>query len=163
MKRIFTQTFGVVGAILEKDGKILLVREHSSGKLPDAGKWNQPAGWIDVGENVLNAVKREVLEETGYLFEPTGLLGVYSLVRKDLMPALGGTPHALKFIFLGELKSLDDSKRFTNEIEETKWFTPEEIYAMDSKTLRDMDIKNEVHDYFEGKKYSLEMLHHFEQ
>lgn len=163
MKRIFSQTFGVVGAIIEQNGKILLVREHSEQKLPDAGKWNQPAGWIDVGENPLEAVKREVEEETGYSFEPTALLGIYSLVRKDLSAYLDGTPHALKFIFTGKVKDLDDTKRLLDEIEEIRWFTPDEIYAMDAKTLRDMDIKSEVKDYFAGKKYPLGLFHHYLQ
>ncbi len=44
--RVFTQTFGAVGTILEGDGKILLVKE-AGGR--DKGKWSHPAGWIDVG------------------------------------------------------------------------------------------------------------------
>ena len=67
--RVFTQTFGVVGGLLERDGKIFLVREAQR-KGPDNGKWNHPAGWIDVGENPVEAVKREVLEESGFSFSP---------------------------------------------------------------------------------------------
>jgi len=62
MKRVFTQTFGVVGAIIEKEGKILLVKET---KKVAKGLWNHPAGWIDVGENPFEAVKREVNEKVG--------------------------------------------------------------------------------------------------
>ena len=81
MTRVFTQTFGVVGGLLERDGKILLVREAQR-KGPDSGKWNHPAGWIDVGENPVEAVKREVLEESGFSFTPKHLLGIYSLDKK---------------------------------------------------------------------------------
>jgi len=42
MERVFTQTFGVVGGIIEKNSKILLVREAKAGE--DTGKWNHPAG-----------------------------------------------------------------------------------------------------------------------
>src|SRR3989344_7747445 len=100
MPRVFTQTFGVVGAILEKDGKILLIREADPG--PDQNKWSHPAGWIDVGENPIDAVKREAKEESGYDFEPTALLGIYSLVRKDVIRE-GYTPHAIKLLFLGNI------------------------------------------------------------
>ena len=62
--RVFTQVFGVVGAIIERDSKFLLVKEHHPGHSAH-GKWNQPAGWIDVGENPIDAVIREVREETG--------------------------------------------------------------------------------------------------
>ena len=61
-KRVLTQTFGVVGAILERDGKILLTKEV---KEVAKGLWSHPAGWIEVGENPIESVKREVKEETG--------------------------------------------------------------------------------------------------
>ena len=54
-ERVFTQTFGVVGALVEKDGKILLVKEAKA--TADNGKWNIPAGWLDVGENPIGGVK----------------------------------------------------------------------------------------------------------
>jgi len=163
MPRIFTQTFGVVGAIIEKDGKFVLVRENPKVVMPDAGKWNQPAGWIDLGENPLEAVKREVLEETGYRFVPEALLGVYSLVRQDLKEKLGATPHAIKLIFTGKIENMDSPAVITDEIEEVRWFTPEEIYAMDKVTLRDEDIKNEIRDYLKGVRHPLEIIHHFVQ
>lgn len=164
MKRVFSQTFGVVGAILEKDGKIALVKEHHKKSVPDSGKWNQPAGWIDVGEDPVTAVKREVEEETGYAFEPTHILGIYSLVRKDVAEELGETPHAIKIIFVGKINNHDNPSAFVeHEIEEVRWFDPSEIYDMDISTLRDEDIKQEIRDYFKGIRYPLELLHHFVQ
>ncbi len=155
--RVFTQTFGVVGAILEKNGRILLVKE-SQRKGPDDGKWSQPAGWIDVGEHPSEAVKREVKEETGYTFTPTHLLGVYSLVRKDVEKELGGTPHALKLIYIGAISA--DQTELEDDVDEVKWFLPEEIYSMNQNTLRDLDIKQEVKDYFSGKRYALDIVVH---
>lgn len=156
--RVFTQTFGVVGGILERNGKILLVRENQPNN-PDHGKWNQPAGWIGVGEDPIVAVKREVLEETGFAFTPKYLLGVYSLVRKDLEKALNAKPHSIKLIFVGDI-SETQSGTLETDVSETKWFTPDEIYTMDSKTLRDLDIKQMVKDYFAGKKYPLDIIVH---
>src|SRR3989338_625304 len=102
MSRVYTQVFAVVGAIIEREGKFLLVKENQPTH-PDHGKWNQPAGWIDVEENPIDAVKREVREETGYDFAPTHLLSVSSLVRKDQTKHFGATPHALKLIFVGRI------------------------------------------------------------
>jgi ADP-ribose pyrophosphatase len=57
-ERVFTQTFAVAAAIIEKEGKVMLVRENLPGN-PDDGKWSHPAGWIDAGEHPVEAVKRE--------------------------------------------------------------------------------------------------------
>lgn len=98
IQRVFTQTFGVVGAIIEKDGKILLVKEAKA--TSDKGKWNTPAGWIDVGESPLEAVKREAEEECGYAFTPTNILGIYSNVRKDLVKFGESIRHPIKIILI---------------------------------------------------------------
>ncbi|MDP2586654.1 MAG: NUDIX domain-containing protein [Candidatus Komeilibacteria bacterium] len=157
-QRVLTQTFCVVGAIIEKDGKIALVQEGSHTK-GDSGKWSHPAGWLDVGENLVVGVKREVEEETGFTFTPTAILGVYSLVRQDLTDPVRGTPHAIKIIFIGEADFSNQQKQF-DDVSDLKWFTPEEIYAMDAKTLRDVDIKQMVKDYFNGQKFPLDIIQH---
>jgi len=156
MKRIFTQTFGVVGAIIEKDGKILLVKET---KKIAKNKWSHPAGWIDVGENPIKAVKREVKEETGFEFNPTHVLGIYSLAKKDLQKELREIHHPIKIIFIGDISN-KQKQSLADDVSEYKWFTPEEIKKMDRKTLRDLDIKKMVKDYFSKKRYPLEILTH---
>ena len=158
MERVFTQTFGVVGGLLERNGKILLVREGQR-KGPDNGKWSHPAGWIDVGENPIEAAKREVLEESGFSFTPKYLLGIYSLVRRDVEKEFDATPHGIKIIFIGDI-SETQSGTLEDGVTETRWFSPEEIYAMNNATLRDVDIKQMVRDYFSGKKFSLDGIVH---
>ena len=158
MPRYFSQTYCVVGAIIEKDGKIALVQEKERSK-PDYGKWNQPAGWLEVGEDIITAAKREVEEETGFVFDPTAILGIYSLVREDIAEQCQGTPHAIKIIFVGDTIT-ENPKNFHDDIADLKWFTPEEIYAMDNSTLRDADIKQEIKDYFDGKRYPLDLIYH---
>jgi ADP-ribose pyrophosphatase YjhB (NUDIX family) len=158
MERVFSQTFGVVGAIIERDGRFLLVKESQAGR-PDHGKWSHPAGWIDVGEDPREAVAREVREETGFRFTPTHLLGVYSLVRRDLAEHLGATPHAIKLLFMGTISD-DQTTELGDDVSEVSWFTPEQIHSMDSATLRDSDIKQMVRDYVAGRRYPLESLRH---
>jgi len=157
-KRVFTQTFGVAGAIIEKDGKILLVKE-SQRKGIDAGKWNHPAGWIEVGESPIDAVKKEVEEESGFKFTPTRLIGIYSLDREDFLKYGEEVHHPIKLIFTGTI-SEERTGNLADDISEAKWFAPEEIYNMDSNTLRDSDIKQIVKDYFSGKKYPLDIIAH---
>ena len=73
-EKIFTQPYIVVGVVLEKDGKFLLVQE---GKV-DIGEWNIPAGWLDLNEDIMAGAIRETKEETGLDVELTGFLGIYA-------------------------------------------------------------------------------------
>lgn len=151
MSRIFTQTFGVVGAIIERDGKFLLVKET---KVTAKDKWSHPAGWLEVGENPIEAVKREVKEETGFDFEPKNILGIYFLVKREA----GVIHHPVKIIFLGNISNKETAK-LAEDVSETKWFTPEAIENMGPE-LRDLDIKQMVEDYLSGKRYSLDLIIH---
>jgi 8-oxo-dGTP diphosphatase len=51
-----------VGAVALRDRELLLVRR---GRGPAAGEWSVPGGRVQVGEEVHEAVVREVAEETG--------------------------------------------------------------------------------------------------
>ncbi|MGM0628856.1 MAG: NUDIX domain-containing protein [Patescibacteria group bacterium] len=157
MKRVLTQTFGVAGAIIEREGKFLLVKEAHSGS--DKGKWNHPAGWIDVGESPLRAVEREVLEETGFSFQPRGVLGIYSLVRNDIKDEEGVFPHAVKIIFIGDLSD-EPVGELEEDVSSVFWFSPEKILEMDKDGLRDGDIKIMVKEYLSGKNFPLSVLVH---
>ena len=65
----------VAGAIFEVDGGILLVRRAIG---PGYGKWTFPGGFVERGEVVESAARREVAEECGVEIETTGILGLYS-------------------------------------------------------------------------------------
>src|SRR3989344_8426254 len=155
-ERVFTQCFVVVGAIIEKDGRILLVKE---GLGTEKGKWNQPAGWLEVGESPIEAIKKEVKEETGFDFEPSGLVGIYSLVNEYLEPKYSATPHPVKLIYRGNIVGGELIKN-NEEIAETKWFTPEVISKMNREELREMGIVDEVKDYFAGRSFPLDIIRH---
>lgn len=157
-ERVFTQAFVAVGAVIEKNGAVLLVREAGG---DDRGKWNLPAGWIDVGENPLDMIAAEVNEETGLEFEPTALIGVYSLVKHyPHDEPQRQVRHVVKLYFRGSVTggALIESNE---EISECKWFTRSEIE--ESKFLRDKDIPNAVEDYFSGRNFPLDLIRHTRQ
>ena len=156
--RVMTQAFVVVAALIEKDGKFLLIKENAPSH-PDHGKWNLPGGWLEVGENPIEAVKREVKEESGYKFMPSSILGVHSIVKKNLTKHFNATPHAVKIVFLGKV-SEKQGKFIESEISETKWFSADEIKKMDKKTLRDQDIKQMTSKYMDRSSYPLKMINH---
>jgi 8-oxo-dGTP diphosphatase len=69
-----------VDAILQKDSQILMVRRK---KDPFKGMLALPGGFVNEGETVEDAMKREVFEETSLEVEPTDILGVYSDPHRD--------------------------------------------------------------------------------
>lgn len=65
-------------AVCVRDGQILLARWVAD---DGAKRWTLPGGGMDHGEEPTATVVREVEEETGYLTEPTALLGIDSIRR----------------------------------------------------------------------------------
>ena len=90
-----------VAGILERDGRYLLVEERQSRGLV----LNTPAGHLDQGESLTQAVVREVLEETAYDFTPTALVGVYLSRYQGHDPRKGVDRDLtfLRFTFCGTL------------------------------------------------------------
>lgn len=69
-----------VAAIIIRDHAILLIRR---GTEPGLGKWSVPGGSMEIGETIEEAVKREVLEETGLVIDVGDLAGVSNLIVKQ--------------------------------------------------------------------------------
>ncbi|XP_046984618.1 8-oxo-dGDP phosphatase NUDT18 [Schistocerca americana] len=66
-----TVTYIVIGVLMNEEGEILMMQEAKSSCY---GQWYLPAGRVEPGEEIEEAVKREVLEETGIIMEPKSLL-----------------------------------------------------------------------------------------
>jgi 8-oxo-dGTP diphosphatase len=66
--------------IRDNDGRIVLIRRQND---PFRGGYALPGGFVDIGETVEAACRREVLEETGLSVGPLKLVGVYSDPRRD--------------------------------------------------------------------------------
>jgi len=158
MPKVFTQVHAAVAALIEKDGKVLLIQEDRPSK-PWHGQWMVPAGWVDLGENPLEAIVREVEEEAGGQFSPTNILGLYDLARHDQPMPDGGFMHGVKIVFLGDFQP-PPQPGIAQDSSAVSYFTPAEIEAMDAKTLRDVDIKIMVREYFAGVRFPLSILHH---
>ena len=69
-----------VGALVMRDNVVLLVRRAAP---PEAGRWALPGGKVELGEGVLEAAKRELMEETGLDCEPLGVVNVDQIITRD--------------------------------------------------------------------------------
>lgn len=138
-----------VAAIIEQDGKFLLVEEETA----DGLRFNQPAGHLEDGETLLEGVRREAWEETAHRFEPDGLLGVYywKYPEKDIT--------YLRFAFLGRITSHDPEQPLDEGILRAVWMTPDEIRAT-SDRHRSPQVLKCVEHYLAGQRFPLSVLTH---
>jgi len=138
----------VVAAVIEQDGKFLLVEERTeSGIL-----FNQPAGHLEEGESLLDAVRREVFEETAHHFEPEALLGVYRW-RHPNRPERT----YLRFAFTGYVTGYDPTAPLDAGILRTVWLSAEEIAALRHRHRSPL-LMDCLHDYQAGRRFPLELL-----
>lgn len=93
----------VSGLISHADGRILLIRGPRRG-------WEFPGGQVEEGENLIEALQREIQEETGVTASIGQLVGIYSNIR---------APTKLAFGFLGDYVSGELTT--SDESLETEW------------------------------------------
>lgn len=145
-----------VAGIIEKDGRFLLVEEHT----PKGLMFNNPAGHLDPGESPIDGCIREVLEETAYAFKPTALLGVY--LSRFTKPAAGLEPEEdityLRFAFTGELGDLDSSRQLDSGIVRTLWMSLEEMQASHERHRSRLLLRC-AQDYLKGQRFPLDAIY----
>lgn len=155
-KRVLSQCFPTVNAVIEKDGKFLLVQEGIE-KGKDANTWNLPGGWIDIeNDDPIKAIIREVREETGLKFLPQNVIGIFSLERQDLKENKNSIPHPIRIIISGQ-SSGKVNPEMKDEISDARWFSLDELKNID---LRDKDIPEVINCYLNDEKYPLNIIHH---
>lgn len=87
--------------VVEHENKLLLIRRAVS---PLKGYWAPPGGYVECGESVTDAARREVLEETELDIAIDGLIGVYSRSDIDVL-IVGYRAHSVG----GRLAAADDA------------------------------------------------------
>jgi 8-oxo-dGTP pyrophosphatase MutT (NUDIX family) len=136
-----------VAAVVERDQRFLLVDEVVDGKRV----LNQPAGHLDRGESLVEAVVRETLEETAWHFTPLALVGVYRWHHpsKDIT--------FLRVTFCGEVQGHDPGRELDKGIMGSAWMTREEL-ADAHQRLRSPVVLRCIDDYLSGVRHSLSIL-----
>ena len=135
--------------VVVRDGKFLLVEEHTAEGL----RLNQPAGHWERDETLLDAVRREALEETAHHVEPLALLGCYSThyPRRDIT--------YLRFAYVCNVTSVDSGRALDTGIVRAVWLTPEEL-AVHPTPHRSPLVMRCVEDYLAGRRFPLDFVAH---
>ena len=102
-----------VQGVLERDGHVLLGRRAIE---PSLGRWDLPGGFLEEGEEPLDGLRREFLEETGLEVEPVDWLGAF-LDAYNAYFVLG-----LTWVVHG-----DGDPRPADDIAELRWFARDEL------------------------------------
>lgn len=139
-----------VAAVVERDGAFLLVEEQT----PDGVRYNQPAGHLEAGESLLDAVIRETLEESAWHFTPTALIGVYQYRQ-----AASGTTY-LRFAYTGKLSGHETGRELDADILRALWMPVADIRASHARHRSPLLMKC-VDDYLAGRRYPLGLVHHY--
>jgi 8-oxo-dGTP pyrophosphatase MutT (NUDIX family) len=144
-----------VAAVIERDGKYLLIEEHT----PEGLRLNNPAGHLDPGESPADGVVRETLEETTHRFTPTALVGVYlaRFQRAGQTPADDQDITYLRFAFCGELGDVVPGLSLDTGIVRTLWLTPDEIRASATRHRSPLVLRC-MEDHLAGQRYSLDLI-----
>lgn len=139
-----------VAAIIERDGRFLLVEEMTS----DGVCFNQPAGHLDPEETLLQAVTRETREETAHDFIPTALVGMY--MSRYVSARSGEDVTYLRFTFCGELGAEHDQP-LDEGILRTVWMDYAELSSCVARHRSPLVLQC-VDDYLAGKRAPLSLI-----
>jgi ADP-ribose pyrophosphatase YjhB (NUDIX family) len=112
--------FIAVSAAIIRDGRVLIVRRA---RVPANGLYTLPGGVVEPGESLLDAVRREVMEETALTIEPVALAGFREAIVRDADGRLKRhfviLPFASRWV-AGEPK-------LNAELDDARWLLPDEL------------------------------------
>lgn len=145
----FWQPDVTVATVVVRDGRLLVVEEQVRGERVI----NQPAGHLEPDETLLEAARRETLEETGWDVTLTAFIGAYQWKA----PADGR--HFLRMAFAAEPLRHHPDRPLDDGILQALWLTPAEL-AAESARHRSPLVWQVVEDFLSGRRFPLQALNH---
>ena len=144
-----------VAAIIERDGRFLLVEEHT----PEGLRLNNPAGHLDPGESPVQGCARETLEETAFQFKPEFLVGVYlSRSVQTSEQEVENDITYMRFAFCGSLGNFDALRTLDTGIVRTLWMTADEI-RQSTQLHRSPLLLRCMEDYLSGQRFPVDLIY----
>lgn len=141
-----------VAAIIERDGRFLLVEEHT----PEGLRLNNPAGHLDPGESPVAGCAREALEETAHHFTPEALVGIY--LSRFQRPSTGEDITYLRLAFCGTLGAFEAQRALDVGIVRTVWLSPDEVRASAARHRSPLVLRC-MEDYLAGQRFPLSLIY----
>ena len=136
-----------VATVIPKQGRFLMVQEKADGELV----YNQPAGHVEVGEDLVSAAIREAYEETGWQVKIKSVIGVYSHIQKS------NNIQYLRHCFLATPEKEYSSIPPDCDIVRALWLTYDELISV-SDQLRSPLVLRAIEDYVNGDTYPLGLI-----
>lgn len=140
-----------VASVIEDAGHFLLVEENIAGQI----LYNQPAGHLEPGESLAQAVARETLEETAWQFVPQAILGLYQYTNPQNHITY------LRVCFSGQHHGHDPNRVLDDGILRAIWLSYAEIAGL-QKQHRSPMVMRCLDDYLAGTRYPLHLIHHLD-
>jgi 8-oxo-dGTP diphosphatase len=112
--------FLAVSAAIVRDGKILVVRRA---RPPAQGVFTLPGGVVEIGETLVEAVAREVHEETGMVIAPVALAGFREAIVRDAQDRV--ERHFVILCFAARWQAGEPV--LNEELSEAHWLDPAEL------------------------------------
>jgi len=132
-KKGYRNPIPTVDIIIQTDSHILLVKRKNE---PFSGYMAIPGGFVNEGETVEAAAKREVKEETSLYVELVDILGVYSDPTRD------PRGHNMSTVFIGKIPNSENGRiraSAADDAVELQWMNleiiPDENFAFDHKKI----------------------------
>lgn len=120
-----------VGGVIVSHGRALLVKR---GKPPLEGQWSIPGGLLEIGETLMEGVRREMREETGMDVRPLDLIDVFERIELD-----GGGKARYHYVVLDYLcEATGGEARAGDDVTHVAWASAEELqqYSLSSTATR---------------------------
>jgi ADP-ribose pyrophosphatase YjhB (NUDIX family) len=109
-----------VGAVVVNDGRVLVIRR---GQEPRKGQWSLPGGVVRLGEPLVEALRREMLEETGLDVAVGPIVETFDRIHRDDDGRV-----RYHFVIVDYLCSvIAGDARAGDDAEEVKWIGEHEI------------------------------------
>lgn len=125
-----------VDAFLRRDGRFLVLKRAERPATFFAGFWFLPGGKVEFGEAPLDALRREVEEETGLRVTNPRLLHAWAYLKSP-------TVHAVKLSYVAE--RWRGQLRLSSEHVEARWVTAEEYRRYLAEEAAEEVGDNELH------------------